>query len=99
MPTSVQAATKQAGEDPQALVGVRGDATATGHAERDDLRDVQLLAGEQLEELLLLWIGRGEPGLDHVHAERVERINHAQLLVRGEAHAASAHAVAQGGVV
>ncbi len=32
-------------------------------------------------------------------AERVERVHDAQLLLRGEAHAASPHAVAQGGVV
>ena len=42
---------------------------------------------------------RREAGLDHVHAERVQRVHHAQLLLGGEGHAAAAHAVAQGGVV
>jgi len=42
---------------------------------------------------------RGEPGLDHVHAELVEGVDDAQLLLGGERHAAAAHAVAQGGVV
>ena len=69
------------------------------HAEGDHLCGVQLLPGEQLEQPLLLRIRRREAGLDHVHAECVQGAHHAQLLLGGEAHAAPAHAVAQGGVV
>ena len=54
---------------------------------------------EQREQLLLLRVRRREAGLDHVHAELVERVDDAQLLLGGERHAAAAHAVAQGGVV
>ena len=57
------------------------------------------LAREQLEERLLLRVGRGEAGLDQVHAERVERVRHAHLLVDRERHALALHAVAQGRVV
>ena len=57
------------------------------------------LAREQLEERLLLRVGGREAGLDQVHAERVERVRHAHLLVGRQRHALALHAVAQGGVV
>ena len=87
------------GEHAQPLVLGRGRVAPAGHAERDDLRHLQALVGEQREQLLLLRVGRREAGLDQVHAERVERVHDAHLLLDGQAHAAAAHAVAQGGVV
>ena len=86
-------------EDPQPLVRVGVDPAPARHPERDDLSRLEALLGEQLEQLLLLRVRRREAGLDHVHAERVERVHDAQLLIGGQAHAAAAHAVAQGGVV
>ena len=87
------------GEDPQALVLLRRDLAPARHPERDDLGGLEALLREQLEQLLLLRVRRREAGLDHVHAERVERVHDAQLLAGGEAHAAAAHAVAQGRVI
>ena len=43
--------------------------------------------GEQLEQLLLLGVGDREAGLDHVHAELVERVHDAHLLLGRERHA------------
>jgi hypothetical protein len=60
---------------------------------------LEALAGEQLEQLLLLGVGGREAGLDQVDAERVELVDDAQLLVGGEAEASAAHPVAEGGVV
>ena len=86
-------------ENAQALVLLGGRIAAPGHTEGNHLGDLEPLASEQAEELLLLRVGRGEARLDHVDAELVERVNHAQLLLGGEGQAASPHAVAQGGVV
>ena len=87
------------GKDAQPLVRIRGHPSPASHAEGHGHGDLQLLPGEQLEQLALLGIGGGKADLDHVHAERVERVHHAQLLLGREAEAAPAHAVAQGGVV
>ena len=87
------------GEDPQALVGVGRQPAPAGHAEADDLAALEPLAGEQLEQLLLLGVRRREARLDQVDAEVVEPPHDAQLLLGGQAHAAAAHAVTQGGVV
>ena len=86
-------------EDPQALVGAGRDAAPARHPETDDLAAGQRLPREQLEQLLLLGVRRGEARLDQMHAEVVEPAHDADLLLRGEAHAAAAHPVAQGGVV
>ena len=64
-----------AGQHGQALVLLGGHAAAAGHPEGDDLGDLQALVGEQLEELLLLRVRDREAGLDHVHAEGVERVH------------------------
>jgi hypothetical protein len=88
-----------AGEDPQAVVLVGAHAAAAGHAERRDLRVVEVLAREQLEELELLRVGRGEARLDQVHAELVEAMGDPRLLVRGQRHPLALHPVAQGRVV
>ena len=86
-------------EHPQPLVLRRGHLAPAGHAEGHHLRARELHLGEQREQLLLLRVRGREARLDHVHAELVERADDAQLLLRGQAHAAAAHAVAQGGVV
>ena len=59
----------------------------------------QVLAGEQLEQLLLLRVGAGEAGLDHVDPELVQPVRDPKLLLRGQGHALALHAVAQGRVV
>ena len=86
-------------QDPQPLVCISGHLAAACHPERDDLGVIEMLVGEKPEQLLLLRIRRWKAGLDHVHAQRVERVHDAKLLISGEAHAAAAHPVAQGGVV
>ena len=77
------------GQDPQALVGLGGDVPAAGHAEGDDLRDVQRLVGEQLEQLVLLGIRRREARLDQVDSEGIEGMDHPHLLLGGEAQVPS----------
>ena len=57
------------------------------------------LAREQPEQLELLGVGAGEPGLDEVQAELVEPMGDAQLLPGRQGHALPLHPVAQGGVV
>ena len=64
-------------EHPQPLVLIRGGVAAPGHPERDDLGGLQALPPEQTEQLELLGVGRREAGLDHVHAEVVERVHDA----------------------
>jgi hypothetical protein len=55
--------------------------------------------GEHLEQLELLRVGPGEPGLDEVDAELVEPADHSHLLLRGQGHSLALHAVAQSRVV
>ena len=87
-------------EHAQPLVGLGGDVAPARHPERDDLGDLRSArSASSSNSSLLLRVRRREAGLDHVHAERVERVHDAQLLLGGEAHAAAAHAVAQGRVV
>ncbi len=87
------------GEHPQAVIAVGRDAAPPRHAEADDLGVVEPLTGEQVEQLLLLGVRGRESGLDQVDAEHVEAMHDAHLLLRGEAHAPAAHAVAERGVV
>ena len=87
------------GQEPERRVVGGAHVAPPGHAEGRHLGVLEALAGEQLEELLLLGVRRREAGLDEVHAERVERMGHAQLLAGGERHALALHAVTQGGVV
>ena len=54
---------------------------------------------QELEELELLGVRGREPGLDQVHAELVQAMGDAHLLVRGQRHALALHPVAQGRVV
>ncbi len=86
-------------EHAQRVVLGSGDAAPTGHAEGADGRGLESDRGEQLEELLLLRVRRGEAGLDVVDAEPVEGFDDAHLLGGGEGHALPLHAVAEGGVV
>ena len=90
---------RAAGQHAQPLVGVGGAVAPPRHPEGDQLGALKALAGEQLEQLLLLRVGRGKAGLDQRDPEGVERVHDAQLLLSREAQASAAHAVAQGGVV
>ena len=72
---------------------------APGHPERGDLRIGEALALEQREQLQLLRVGCGEPGLDQIEAELVQHQGEADLLGRRERHALALHAIAQGGLV
>jgi hypothetical protein len=74
---------KAVGEDPQTLVAVRAHVATAGHAEGDDLRNLQPLLGQQAEELALLRIRRRETGLDQRDAQPIEPFDHAHLLLRG----------------
>ena len=83
----------------QGVVLLGRDPAAAGHAERADGRVLEIDAGEQAEELLLLGVGAREARLDVVDAEAVERLDDAHLLGRRQGHPLSLHAVAKGGVV
>jgi hypothetical protein len=58
-----------------------------GHPEGDDARRLERLVLEQAEELELLRVRRGEARLDVAHAELVERVGDADLLLGRERHA------------
>jgi hypothetical protein len=90
---------ERARQDPHPLVLVGRHAAPARHPERGDLRPVERLAREQLEQLELLGVRRREAGLDQVHAQLVEAMRDAQLLVRGQRHPLTLHPVAQGRVV
>jgi hypothetical protein len=87
------------GQQAQGRVGVGVGAAPAGHAERDHLGVAERLALEQGEELGLLGVGAREAGLDELPAEPVDGVRHAQLLLDGERHPLTLHAVAQGRVV
>ena len=74
-------------------------AAAAGHAERADVRTLQLDAREQPEQLGILRVGADESGLDEVDTEPVERLHHPHLLRCRQGHPLPLHAVAQGRVV
>jgi hypothetical protein len=87
------------GQQAQGRVVGGGRVPATGHPEGRELRVLETLAREQIEQSLLLGVRGGEAGLDHLDPERVEGVGHAHLLVHGQRHALPLHAVAEGGVV
>ena len=73
---------------------------ATGGAEGHQQRPLEAqLARRPVEELDVLGVGAGPAALDEVHAELVELVGDAQLVVDGERDALELGAVAQGGVV
>src|SRR5437660_355138 len=84
--------------NPDALLAGVDRATA-GHPERGDLGVAEALSLEQLEQLQLLGIGARKAGLNEVDPKLVEAVRNAQLLLRGEGHALSLHAVTKGRVV
>ena len=90
---------RAAGQHAQPLVGVGRAVAPPRHPEGDQLGALKALAGEQLEQLLLLRVRCGKAGLDQRDPQRVERVHDAQLLLSREAQASAAHAVTQGGVV
>ena len=87
------------GEHAQRRVLGRPAPAAARHPERGDLRVLEALAGEQVEELELLGVRGREAGLDQVDPELVELVGDAQLLGSAERHGRALHAIAQGRVV
>ena len=88
------------GQVGQHLVGVHPSPGPAGGAEGDQLADLQVeLGAGPLEELVVLGVGAGPATLDACHAETVELLGDAQLVVDGERDALKLGAVAQGGVV
>src|SRR5262249_41243009 len=81
------------------LVLGRLDVPPARHAEGADLGLVELYVLERLEQLELLRVGAGEPGLDELDSQLVELADHSDLLLRGQGHALALHAVAQSRVV
>ena len=61
------------------------------------MAQVQLTLGA-LEELRVLRVGAGPAALDVVHAEVVELLGDAQLVLHRRRHALDLQAVAEGGV-
>jgi hypothetical protein len=99
LPTIVQTGREGLGEHAQALVLSAATFAPAGHPERDDLAHVAALVRRAARTAPAPWGSTREARLDHVHAELVEGVHDAHLLLGGEGHAAAAHAVAQGGVV
>ncbi len=87
------------GQDLQRGIVLRPHVPPARHAECRDLRVLETLAGQQLEELELLGVGAREARLDQVDPELVEHVRDAHLLVRRQRHALPLHAITQGGVV
>src|SRR5262249_54332411 len=87
------------GQQPQRGIGVGGHAAAPRHPEGRHLRVLEGLPREEPEQRLLLGVRARKSSLDEVHAEAVERVRDAQLLVDRERHALALHAVTEGGVV
>ncbi len=98
-PTSVQTGAKQPASTASDGIVLRGDVAPAGHPEGGYLGVLETLSLQHLEQLDLLWIGARKACLDVMHAEAVERVGHAQLLVHGQGHALALHPVAEGGVV
>ena len=86
------------GQDPQSRVLLGTGVPPAGHPEGRDVGVLEALGREQREELELLRVRFGEPGLDHVDPELVEAVGDAELLLRRERHALPLHAVAERGV-
>ena len=100
LPTSVQTGAKQSASTRSPSSSSARDVAPAGHPERDDLGDLQLLVGEQLEQLLLLGVGRREsPASIMCTPSASSAWTTRSFSCGGEAQAAAAHAVAQGGVV
>ena len=76
MPTRVTTGAKHSASIRQGFVLVGLDPAPPGHAEGADLGPLELLVGEQVEELGLLRVRRRETGLDVVHAQPVEGVDH-----------------------
>jgi hypothetical protein len=87
------------GEHAQPGVLGGGAVLASRHPERRDLGVLERLAGQRLEQRLLLRVRAGEARLDQVDAKIVERMRDTDLLVRRQRHPLPLHTVAEGGVV
>src|SRR5262249_4900096 len=85
---------------PQRVVGVDLALHAPGRAERDQLARLELqLLGKPAEDLVVLGVGAGPARLDVVHAEPVELLGDAELVVDGERDALELRTVPQRRVV
>src|SRR5947208_1584419 len=99
MPSATSPSASRTTANAVRTAGVGGAVAPPRHPEGDQLGALKALAGEQLEQLLLLRVRRGKASLDERDPQRVERVHDAQPLLRREAQTSAAHAVAQGGVV
>ena len=100
LPTSVHTGAKDSARirSPSSCVRRRPRAGASSRTRRSP-RSRNARSASSSNSCSSFGFDDGKTRLDHVHAERVERVHDAQLLLRGQAHAAAAHAVAQGRVV
>jgi hypothetical protein len=83
----------------QARVVLGGGVLGAGHPERRDLRGLELEVAGTLEELDIFGVRSRESALDVVHAEQVEALGNAQLVLDGEREALALGPVSQCGVV
>src|SRR5205823_4431657 len=83
----------------QQLVVLGLDAAAAGHAERGDLRVLELQLADVAEEGGVLRVGAGEAALDVIDAELVELLGDEKLVLEREVEPLALRAVAEGGVV
>ena len=98
-PTSVQTGAKHPASVRSPGSSSAAQVAPARHAEGGDLGLLELLGGQQLEELEVLRVRAGEARLDQVDAEGVQAPGDAHLLGGRERHALPLHAVAQGRVV
>ncbi len=87
------------GEHAQRDVLVGAHAAAARHAEGGDQRARRRIGLERAEQLGVLGVRLGEPGLDEREAEAVDEMGEAHLLADGERDALPLRAVAQRRVV
>ena len=99
LPTSVQTGAKQSASNRSAGSSSAAESRRRVMPKATIVGVREVLPREQLEERLLLGIGRGETGLDQVYAEVVERVRDPHLLVGRQRHSLPLHAVTQSGVV
>ena len=84
-------------EDGAEVQTKAGDVAVIGARQRADRRVLDL-AGDRLHRLEIAVGGRGEAGLDYIHAQALQLARDAQFLVLGHRGTGRLLAVAQGGV-
>ena len=99
LPTSVTTGVSRLEQRLHARIVLRLHPAPAGHAERGDLRVLQLQLAHVAEERLVLRVGQREAAFDVIDAELVELLRDQQLVLQREVEPFALRAVAEGGVV